>query len=133
MTDLGDPRYIRFTNFRRNGDAVSTPVWFARMGAEWVFSSNPDVGKVKRLRNNPAVEITACDVRGRVKPGTPVFGGTARLLGDDEVPTAEAAMGTKYGLQWRLLGIGDVLRRLVRRPAGSAFIAVSLGEQLRTE
>ena len=133
MSDLGDPRYIRFTNFRRNGDAVSTPVWFARMGAEWVFSSSPEVGKVKRLRNNPAVEITACDVRGRVKAATPIFGGTARLLADDEVPTAKSAMGSKYGIQWKLMHVGDVLKRLIGRPAESAFIAVKLGEQLRSE
>ena len=28
MADLGTPRYVRFTNFKRSGAAVSTPVWF---------------------------------------------------------------------------------------------------------
>lgn len=133
MADLGNPRYVRFTNFRRNGDAVSTPVWFARTGDEWVFSSSPAVGKVKRLRNDPRVEITACDVRGRVKPGTPVFAGTARLLAGPEAVAAERAMAAKYGLQWRLIEFGDTLRGLVGRRRGSAYIAVSLGEVERTE
>jgi len=133
MTDLGHPRYIRFTNFKRSGAPVSTPVWFAPFEDGWVFSSSPNVGKVKRLRNDPAVEITACDARGKVKRGSPVFSGTARLLDADEIPAAERAMASKYGIQWKLLGLGDTIRRLVRQPHGSAFIAVRLGEVLRTE
>src|SRR3954469_13510270 len=113
MADFGSPRYIRFTNFRKAGTAVSTPVWFAPMGDEWVFSTAPDAGKVKRLRNNPAVEITGSDVRGRVKPGTPVFGGTARLLGAGEADAAERAMSARYGWQWKTLRLSEKLRGLV--------------------
>ena len=133
MSDLGDPRYVRFTNFRRNGAAVSTPVWFAQHGDEYVFSSNPEVGKVKRLRNDPRVEITACDVRGRVDAGTPVYEGTARLLADDEIAAAERTLARKYGLQWRLIGLGDTLRSLVGRRRGSAYIAVRLDGVARSE
>src|SRR4051812_40526872 len=109
MADLGNPRYIRFTNFRKVGTAVSTPVWFAPMGAEWVFSSNPTAGKVKRLRNNPAVEIAASDWRGKVKDGAPVFGGTARLLEGTEAADAKRAMKAKYGIQWAFIDISEAL------------------------
>lgn len=133
MTDLGTPRYIRFTNFRRTGAAVSTPVWFAPMGDEWVFSTAPNAGKVKRLRNDPRVEITASDVRGRVKPGTPVFSGTARLLDDDEATAAAAAMAKRYGWQWTLLRTSERLRGLVGIKADPAYIGVTLGEVARTD
>lgn len=134
MTDLGDPRYVRFTNFKRDGTAVSTPVWFARHGDEYVFTSNPDVGKVKRLRRDPAVEIAESDVRGRVRAGAPVFGGTARLLTDaDEIRAAERTLARKYGVQWRLIGLGDTLRSLVGRRRGSAHIAVRLDGVTRSE
>lgn len=133
MADLGTPRYIRFTNFKRSGTPVSTPVWFAPFGDGWVFSSAPNVGKVKRLRNNPAVEITACDVRGRVKPGTPVFEGTARLLDESEHPAAERAMSKRYGWQWSLLRTSEKLRGLVGIKADPTYIAVDLGEVARTE
>ena len=128
MASLGSPRYVRFTNFRRNGDPVGTPVWFAPMGREWVFSTGPTAGKVKRLRNNPAVEITACDVRGRVAGGTETFSGTARLLDADDHSAAEKVLAAKYGIQWTMIGLGDRLRRLIGRPAESAYIAVRLDE-----
>lgn len=133
MADLGNPRYIRFTNFKRSGDPVSTPVWFAPHGDTWVFSSAPNAGKVKRLRNDPAVEITASDVRGRVKPGTPVFAGTARLLDDAEGAAAERSMSKRYGWQWKTLRASEKLRGLVGIKAEPAYIEVTLGEQLRTE
>lgn len=133
MADLGNPRYIRFTNFRRNGTPVSTPVWFAPHGDGWVFSSAPNVGKVKRLRNDPRVEITASDVRGRVKPGTPVFAGTARLLDDSEHSAAERSMSKRYGWQWTLLRTSEKLRGLVGIKAEPAYIGVELGEVARTE
>jgi hypothetical protein len=133
MADFGSPRYIRFTNFRRNGDAVSTPVWFAPFGNDWVFSSAPDAGKVKRLRNDPRVEITASDVRGRVKAGTPVYEGTARLLGDDEFAAAGRAMSKRYGWQWKLLRGSEKLRGMVGIKADPAYIAVTLGSSVRAE
>ena len=133
MADLGRPRYIRFTNFKRTGTPVSTPVWFAPHGDAWVFSTAPNAGKVKRLRNDPAVEITASDVRGRVKPGTPVFGGTARLLGDDEARAAERALAARYGWQWTLLRTSEKLRGLVGIKADAAYVEVTLGDVVRTE
>ena len=128
MASFGSPRYVRFTNFRRNGDPVGTPVWFAPMDREWVFSTSPAAGKVKRLRNNPAVEITACDVRGRVTDSAETFSGTARLLDATEHAAAEQVLAAKYGIQWTMIGLGDRLRRLLGRPAESAYIAVRLDE-----
>lgn len=130
---IGDARYIRFTNFRRSGEPVSTPVWIAPFGDEAVFSTHPDVGKVKRLRNDPRVEIAVCDVRGAVKEGADVFTGTARLLPDAEHAAAHEVLQSKYGLQWRLLGLGQTLRRLVGRDPGQAYIAIAVGERVRTE
>lgn len=133
MADLGDPRYVRFTNFKRDGAAVSTPVWFAKHGSDYVFSTNPDAGKVKRLRNDPRVEIAASDVRGRVAAGTSIFSGTARVLDDGDAADAERTLSRKYGLQWKVMTFGDVLRGLVGKARGSSYIAVTLGEVIRTE
>lgn len=133
MADLGNPRYVRFTNFRKNGSAVSTPVWFASFGNEWVFSSAPDAGKMKRLRNDSRVEITASDVRGRVRGGTPVFSGRARVLDVSEHDAAERAMRKRYGWQWSLLRLSEKARGIVGINAEPAYIAVELGEVLRTE
>ncbi|MFN8050931.1 MAG: PPOX class F420-dependent oxidoreductase [Acidimicrobiales bacterium] len=126
MPSLGSPRYVLFTNFRRNGTRVSTPVWFAPHGDTWVFSTAPDAGKVKRLRNNPAAEIAASDVRGRVKEGSPTFTGTARLLDATETAAAERALAAKYGLQWKALRLSERVRNLVGIKADAAYISVTL-------
>ena len=130
---IADARYIRFTNFRRSGEAVSTPVWIAPFGDEVVFSSNPTAGKVKRLRNDPRVEISASDMRGNVASGTDVVAGTARLLPEGEHAAADAAMRRKYGWQWKMLGLSQSIRRLVGKDPGEEFIAIALGDTVRTE
>jgi PPOX class probable F420-dependent enzyme len=81
---------------------------------------------VTRLRNDPGVEITASDVRGRVKPDATVFSGTARLLDDAEAPDAERAMSERYGWQWKLLRGSEKLRGMVGIKADPAYIAVTL-------
>lgn len=126
-------RYIRFTNFRRSGDPVSTPVWVAPYGDELVFSTHPDAGKVKRLRHDPRVEVAPSDVRGRVAAGTEVRAGTARLVPDAEHAAVAAVLRHKYGWQWQVLGLGQAVRRLSGRDPGSAYVAMTLGETVRTE
>lgn len=133
MADLGSPRYIRFTNFRRSGDAVSTPVWFAPDGDAWVFSTAPDSGKVKRLRNDPRVEIAASDVRGRVRAGTPVFHGSARLVDPSDESDAERAMAKRYGWQWSALRLSEKARGLVGINADPVYVRVELANVARTE
>jgi PPOX class probable F420-dependent enzyme len=130
---IADARYIRFTNFRRTGEPVSTPVWIAPFGDEVVFSSHPQAGKIKRLRNDSKVEIAECSVRGAVKPGTDVFEGAARLLPDDEHAKANKAMQDKYGIQWKVMGVGQAIRKLVGRDPGHAYIAIAVGEKVRSE
>lgn len=130
---IGEARYIRFTTFRRSGQPVSTPVWIAPFGDELVFSTHPRAGKVKRLRNDSRVEIAACSVRGAVDEGVDVFSGTARLLPDVDHAAAHEVLQSKYGVQWRLLGIGQALRRLVGRDPGEEYIAITLGARARTE
>jgi PPOX class probable F420-dependent enzyme len=126
-------RYIRFTNFRRSGEPVSTPVWIAPFGDDLVFSSSPNAGKVKRLRNDPRIEVASSDVRGRVRSGTPVYAGTARLVAPDEMRAAERALRSKYGWQWVFIGISELYRRLRRRPHEETYLVLTLGEVVRHE
>ena len=130
---IADARYIRFANRRRNGAVVATPVWVAALDDEVVFSTHPDAGKVKRLRNDPWAEVSPSDVRGRVAVGAPVHEGAARLLDPAEHQRATDALARKYGIQWRLLGLGQMLRRVVGKDPGTAFIAVRLGDVVRHE
>lgn len=120
-------RYVSFTTFRRTGEAVSTPVWIARDGGELVFISDDNVGKVKRLRNNSAVELRECTVRGAVATDSPVYKGTATVHRDPaSIAEVRRAVGRKY-----VLGrVGNVLRgalRAVGRARPTVAIRIVLG------
>jgi uncharacterized protein len=62
-------RYLSLETFRKNGQAVRTPVWFAArdLGSPkpllYVYTVGVS-GKVKRIRNNPSVRVAPCDIRG---------------------------------------------------------------------
>lgn len=58
-------QYISLETYRKNGQAVRTPVWFAREnGALYVWTYGGS-GKVKRIRGNKAVKVAPSDVSGK--------------------------------------------------------------------
>jgi uncharacterized protein len=67
-------KYLNLETFKKNGDGVKTPVWFAADEATNLDSGDAKLyaytigvsGKVKRIRNNPRVRIAPCDARGKV-------------------------------------------------------------------
>jgi len=95
-------RYVSLTTFRKTGKPVPTPVWFA--GDEQVLYvwTNAKSGKVKRLKNNPAVTLAPCTYNGRVLG--PAEKAVAQLLPEssNELETADRSLRAKYGWQWRI-------------------------------
>jgi len=65
---------LNLETFKKNGDGVKTPVWFASDPADDLASNaaclyaytTGDSGKVKRIRNSPRVRIAPCDMRGNL-------------------------------------------------------------------
>ena len=121
---LARGKYLSLTTFKRDGTAVSTPVWVARDGDELVVITDAASGKAKRIRNNGRVEVAACDVRGRVTG--PAFGGRAHLVDSTGTEYIAAQIKRKYGLQYTAIGWMDKLRR--RQSSGSVGIRVDLDE-----
>lgn len=123
--NLATEPYVNLETYRKTGVAVKTPVWVAlHNGAGYVFSAG-DAGKIKRLRNNPAVSLAACDFRGNVHG--PWVAGTACIVTDTaEISAAYAAFDLKYGLRMKLT---NLLSRLTGRYARRAMIAISLTDE----
>ncbi len=122
-------RYVNLTTFRRDGRAVSTPVWFAIEGDHLVIWTAASSGKAKRLRHTSRVMVAPCDLRGRVKG--PTVEARARLLPSSDGPRIERLLNQRYGLTKRLYGavMGLWQRLIVRRPPGmAAYIEISAGE-----
>ncbi len=54
---LRNQNYIVLTTFKKNGQGVITPTWFAFDGGRIFFCTWEKFWKVRRMRNNPNVEI----------------------------------------------------------------------------
>jgi PPOX class probable F420-dependent enzyme len=118
---LADAKYVSFTTYRRNGEAVATPVWIAPLsGGRAAFTTAADSAKVKRLRNDPRVLVQVSDVRGRVAPGAEQAEGTAEVVvGGAGFEEIRAAVASKYGIQFRLVHLGGRLKKLIGRGAAA--------------
>lgn len=88
--------YINLTTFRKSGEGVSTPIWFALHDGRLHATTEPDSGKMKRIRNNPSVLLAPCNAWGKEK-GARVEG-MARSVEDEPTEGAEAALYKKYRL-----------------------------------
>jgi PPOX class probable F420-dependent enzyme len=111
FSSLRGHKYCLLSTFRKNGEAVPTPVWFGLADEKVYIRSEAAVGKVKRIRREPQVHIAPCTFRGR--PLGPSTEGRARILTPDESEHAERAITANYGLQRRLYE-GTVSRLLYR-------------------
>jgi uncharacterized protein len=117
LAQFTEPRYLNLETYRRTGQPVGTPVWFAmERGVIYVYSLASS-GKVKRIRNNPKVRIAPCDARGTVK-GVWVDA-SARIVDERDAAQAHGLLLAKYGWMKRL---ADLFRKL--RPKPRTVIAI---------
>ncbi len=87
-------KYISLTTFRKTGAGVATPVWFGEDNGKLYVMTRSDMGKTKRIRNNPQVRVAPCTIRGKVTG--PEFAATARILPPEEQARARQAINRKY-------------------------------------
>ena len=126
-TDSSDPfaslyshQYALLKTFRKNGDAVATPVWFANENGKLYITTGSTAGKVKRIKNNRRATLTPCDQRGRIVGDGKEVEGTARVLSEVEYAHANTVLLRKYKFMYRMF---DVLGFLTRRR--STYIEIS--------
>jgi uncharacterized protein len=87
-------KYISLATFRKTGAKVATPVWFGEDGDKLYVMTISTMGKVKRIRNNPLVEVAPCTMRGKLT-GDKVFA-HARILPPEEHAHARQTVHRKY-------------------------------------
>jgi PPOX class probable F420-dependent enzyme len=112
FTILGREKFVSLTTYRRSGDAVSTPVWIGQDGDAFVVTTAEHAGKVKRLRNDPRVQLRACSRTGRVRDQAIPVSGTAEILTDDQNRRRLTdIIRRKYGIEYRVV---MAFERLIR-------------------
>ncbi|MEU7067937.1 PPOX class F420-dependent oxidoreductase [Streptomyces sp. NPDC046161] len=116
LDELNQGKYVSLTTFRKDGTPVATPVWAVADAGELYVWTRSDSWKVKRIRNNGRVTVSACDVRGRVPEGAVAVEGQARLLDETGLRRVRKLMSRKYGWQFRVVDLPAALVRLGKRP-----------------
>jgi PPOX class probable F420-dependent enzyme len=122
---LAEEKYISLTTFRKDGTPVATPVWVVSdNGRRLLVWTGSRTWKVKRLRHDSHVVVSASDFRGRTRGQS--YDGVGRLLDVPQGSLVEPLLNRKYGLTRRLLGIFNRLVRLVTRkqPEPAAYIEI---------
>jgi len=94
--EIQGQKYISLATFRKNGQAINTPVWFAEQDGKLYVQTRNDSGKYKRIRNNPQVKVAACTMGGKITG--PEFAGIARLLPATQWTEAKKTLHRKYWL-----------------------------------
>ncbi|MHA7661628.1 PPOX class F420-dependent oxidoreductase [Mycolicibacterium sp. HS_4_1] len=104
-SDIGEltrTRYALLRSYKKNGEPVDTPIWFAVEDNSIIFRTKRGP-KTARLRAHARVELTACDYRGRKLSGATVFAGTATVLDDAAAADANRVLHRRYGWQWNVV------------------------------
>src|SRR6266480_7053738 len=116
---------IALTTFRRTGQAVTTPVWFAISLGTIYVETHADAGKLKRLRHIARVTLAPCTYSGKVTGA--VSEGNARILTESRESTAaSAALAKKYGLMRSLYHFVRNARRMLQRKARAGVVYIAI-------
>ncbi|HEY4764980.1 MAG TPA: PPOX class F420-dependent oxidoreductase [Candidatus Sulfotelmatobacter sp.] len=87
-------KYISLITFRKTGVGVATAVWFGEDDGKLYVMTRSDMGKTKRIRNNPQVRVAPCTMRGTVTGAE--IAATARILPPEEHARARQGINRKY-------------------------------------
>ena len=105
---LKSAKYVSLITFRKSGEPVRSPVWFAQFGEDpnnYGVITETNAGKVKRIRANSKIEIQVCDIKGGVEPDAQKFSGVAHLVIGAEAVAVRKAISKRYGLTYKLFSV----------------------------
>jgi PPOX class probable F420-dependent enzyme len=108
LKQFAGQKYLNIETFRKNGEGVKTPVWFAQDGETLHVWTEAGSGKARRIRNNSAVRIAPSDMGG-----APLGEWIPARADANDSPEAiqyvQKLMTKKYGLQFMLFnGLGQI-------------------------
>ena len=100
-TAFDKQKYLNLETFRKNGIGVKTPVWFVQEGEVLYVRTIADSYKVKRIRNNPQVNIAPCKVDGKLL-GDWIKAEAREVSGEEIDRKVDRLLDKKYGLMKKL-------------------------------
>jgi hypothetical protein len=101
--------YLNIETYRRNGQGVRTPVWFVDDGEAFYIRTGANSGKMKRIRNNPDVQIAPCKADGTVI-GEWISAKGKEITDRETDKRVDKLLGKKYRIQKNLFAWMSRLR-----------------------
>jgi uncharacterized protein len=120
---LAEAKYFSLRSYKKDGNPVDTPVWFAMVQDRYVVFTDGTSYKVKRIRRDPRVQVARCDVRGKLLG--PWISGRCRPVENEPELIAQsyAALNEKYGF---LMRAGTFFATLAGRVGRRLILEISL-------
>lgn len=114
--------YVSLATFRKNGDAVATPIWAAPVEGKLYAFSEAKAGKMKRLKNFSKARLVECNSSGKLLG---VWQDASAYIVDqpDEIEAAKKALTAKYG--WKMK-IGDLVSKAARRYHKRGYLRIEM-------
>lgn len=122
LADLGKETYVSLTTFRKDGTAVSTPVWVVGDDGRLLVWSAASTWKVRRIRRDPHVRVAPCSGSGKVR-GAAVEA-EARIIPD--VSLVQKLLARKYRVGYPLVHGFNALVRWVRRQPRAVSVTIEI-------
>lgn len=114
--------YVSLATFRKNGDAVPTPIWAAPLDGKLYAFSEAKAGKMKRLRNFSKARLVECNSSG--KPLGVWQDASAYIVEEPaEIEAAKKALAAKYG--WKMT-ISDFASKMARRYDKRGYLRIEM-------
>lgn len=116
-------QYMNIITFRKNGQPVTTPVWFAQENDRLYVVTARKAGKVKRIRNNSRVQVGPANQTG--KPLGPMVEATARVVSAGEEQHADTLLNRKYGFAKYAFDAMVKVVQLFRGPTERVYLEIT--------
>jgi len=108
---LSKAKFISLETYKRNGEAVRTPVWFVQESGLTYFHSPAKSWKVKRLRRNPVVRLAPCARFGRIE-GDWLNGKATRIDGKEDTKRIVKLVNSSQSRGDRIIGFFEKKNRV---------------------
>ena len=95
VEQFANQHYLNLETYRKDGQAVRTPVWFAADYGVLYVHAVKHAGKVKRIRRTARARVAPCDMIGVVTGEW--IDGEARVLDEAGTTRANQLRDQKYG------------------------------------
>jgi PPOX class probable F420-dependent enzyme len=123
---LAAQKFVSLTTYKKNGDALATPMWVGRDGDHLFVWTPADSAKIKRVRNDPRVTLVPCGRFGKPNNDAEPVAGTAEVITEPAtVRRLAEVIRHKYGLEYWVVTLIERLAARGEKPRAILRIALS--------